>query len=114
MDSSNPDDLSTVCPKEYRHKAVSGICRYRFLLKEDFPPFWADVSPHWAGRSLDPWFVPRTLRSRIEPMKEVAWMLRAHRFFLLNGFRQERPDAPRKDARPVVQQGLSARGSGVT
>jgi transposase len=57
-----------------------------YLLKEDFQFFWKYVSPHWAGRFLDVWCT-QTLRSRIEPMKKVARMLRTHRHLLLNWFR---------------------------
>jgi transposase len=57
-----------------------------FLLKEDFQFFWEYTSPHWAGLFLDNW-CSRTMRSKIEPMKKVARMLRAHRELLLNWFR---------------------------
>lgn len=57
-----------------------------YLLKEDFQLFWEYVSPAWAGRFLDGWCT-RTMRSRLEPMKKVARMLRAHRELLLNWFR---------------------------
>jgi transposase len=57
-----------------------------YLLKEDFQFFWQYVSPHWAGSFLDRW-CKRTMRSRLEPMKKVARMLRAHRQLLLNWFR---------------------------
>ena len=57
-----------------------------YLLKEDFQFFWHYVSPYWAGCFLDRWCT-RTLRSRIEPMKKVAHMLRRHRKLLLNWFR---------------------------
>jgi transposase len=57
-----------------------------YLLKEEFQLFWSYVSPYWAGRFLDQWCT-RTLRSRIEPMKKVAKMLRRHRPLLLNWFR---------------------------
>ena len=46
-----------------------------YLLKEDFQFFWDYVSPHWAGKFLDLWCT-RAMRSRIEPMKKVARMLR--------------------------------------
>jgi transposase len=65
----------------YNLKTVRG-----FLLKEDFQFFWGYVSPYWAGRFLDTWCT-RTLRSRIEPMKRVARMLRKHRELILNWFR---------------------------
>jgi len=57
-----------------------------YLLKEDFQFFWDYISPHWAGIFLDRWCT-RTMRSRIEPMKKVARMLRSHRELLLNWFR---------------------------
>jgi transposase len=57
----------------------------RSLLKEEFQFFWGYVSPHWAGQFLDG-RCTRTLRSRIEPMKRVARMLRKHRTLTLNWF----------------------------
>jgi transposase len=57
-----------------------------YLLREDFQFFWDYVSPHWAGVFLNGWCT-RTMRSRIEPMKKVARMLRRHRPLLLNWFR---------------------------
>jgi len=57
-----------------------------YLLREDFQRFWEYVSPGWAGRFLDEWCT-RTLRSRIEPMKKVAYSLREHRDLILNWFR---------------------------
>lgn len=56
-----------------------------YLLKEDFQWFWQYISPRWAGKFLDAW-CKRTMRSRIEPMKKMAKMLRAHRELLLNWF----------------------------
>ncbi len=55
------------------------------LLKEEFQFFWGDLSPYWAGRFLDQWCT-RTMRSKIEPVKKVARLLRAHRALLLNWF----------------------------
>ncbi len=60
-----------------------------YLLKEDFQSFWEYASPRWAGRFLDQWCT-RTMRSRIEPMKKVAKMLRRHRELLLNWFRAKK------------------------
>lgn len=57
-----------------------------YLLKEDLQGFWEYTSPHWAGKFLDRWCT-RAMRSRIEPMKDVARMLRAHRGLILNWFR---------------------------
>ena len=57
-----------------------------YLLKEDFQRFWGYKSAGWAARFLDDW-CKRTMRSRIDPMKKVARMLRSHRGLLLNWFR---------------------------
>jgi transposase len=57
-----------------------------FLLKEDFQRFWSYKSAGWAGRFLDEW-CKRTMRSRIDPMKKVARMLRSHRGLILNWFK---------------------------
>lgn len=56
-----------------------------YLLKEDFQNFWEYTYPGAAGRFLDQWCF-RTMRSKIEPMKKVARMLRSHRELLLNWF----------------------------
>jgi len=57
-----------------------------YLLREDFQQFWEYARPGWAGRFLDEW-TTKTMRSRIEPMKKVARMLRRHRQLILNWFR---------------------------
>lgn len=55
------------------------------LMKEDFQQFWQYTSPTWAGKFLDQWCT-RTMRSKIEPMKAVARMLRNKRGLVLNWF----------------------------
>ena len=55
-------------------------------LKETFRYFWHYRSVVWAGAFLDYW-CQRAMRSRLEPMKRVARMLRAHEELLLNWFR---------------------------
>ena len=55
-------------------------------LKETFAHFWKYRSVLWAGAFLDYWTY-RARRSRLEPMKRVARMLRAHDELLLNWFR---------------------------
>ncbi len=57
-----------------------------YLLKEDFQRFWDYKSPAWSGKFLDDW-CKRTMRSRIDPMKKIARMLRSHRGLILNWFR---------------------------
>lgn len=48
-----------------------------------FQFFCAYKSWYWAGQFLDRW-CKRTMRSRLEPMKKVARMLRTHRPLILN------------------------------
>jgi transposase len=57
-----------------------------YLLKEDLGFFWTCQGVLWARRFLKGWY-HRVLRSRIEPLKKVARMLRAHEPLLLNWFR---------------------------
>ncbi len=57
-----------------------------YLLKEDFQQFWEYKSPAWAGKFLDVW-TRKVMHSRLEPMKEVARMLRNHKELILNWFR---------------------------
>jgi len=60
-----------------------------YLLKEEFQLFWQYTSPHWAGMFLDKWCT-KTMRSKIEPTKKVARMLRRHRPLLLNWFKAKK------------------------
>ena len=57
-----------------------------YLLKEDFHQFLTYQSPTWAGTFLDDW-CRQAMRSRIDPMKKIAKMLRAHRALILNYFK---------------------------
>lgn len=57
-----------------------------WMLKESFQHFWKYKSPVWAEAFLRVW-TARAMRSRIEPMKKVARMLRAHQPLILNWFR---------------------------
>jgi transposase len=55
-------------------------------LKDCFEYFWHYKSFIWAGAFLDYWRA-RALRSRLEPMRKVARMLRAHEELVLNWFK---------------------------
>jgi transposase len=57
-----------------------------WILKESFQPFWRYRSLTWAGYFLKVW-TQRALRSRLEPMKKVARMLRSHQDLLMNWFK---------------------------
>ncbi len=60
-----------------------------YLLKEEFQLFWSCTSPYWAGQFLDTWCA-KVMRSKIDPMKKVAKMLRRHTPLRLNWFRAKR------------------------
>ena len=70
------------------------------LQKEDFQQFWEYDSPAWADKFLDYWR-RLVMRSRIEPMKIIARMLRSHRELLLNYFKA------RKQFSSGVAEGLN-------
>src|ERR1700685_46735 len=57
-----------------------------YLLKEAFQQLWDYNSPAWAAKFLDDW-CRQVMRSRIEPMKNIARSLRQHRELILNYFR---------------------------
>lgn len=60
-----------------------------YLMKEDFQRFWSYVYPKNAGKFLDEWCT-RAMRSRIDPMKDMARSLRSHRELLLNWFKAKK------------------------
>ncbi len=55
-------------------------------LKDTFEYFWHYKSPIWASAFLQYW-TERAMRSRLEPMKKVARMLRTHEELVLNWFK---------------------------
>jgi transposase len=56
------------------------------LMKEDFQRFWEYWNILWAEKFLNQWCT-RAMRSKIEPMKKVARMLRTKKKLVLNWFR---------------------------
>jgi transposase len=80
----NLTDKQTVRLQELLRYNLRSVRAY--LLREDFQRFWTYQSPAWAKRFLDEW-CRRAMRSRLEPMKKVARMLRRHEDLLLNWFR---------------------------
>jgi len=78
-----------------------------YLLKENFQSFWEYCSPYWAEVFLYRW-CRRAMRSRIEPMKKVALMLRRHRELILNWFRA------RKEFSGGIVEGLNAKAKVAT
>ncbi|MGA1561104.1 MAG: ISL3 family transposase, partial [bacterium] len=59
-----------------------------YLLKEQFNLLWEYSSPHWAGVFLKS-LTFRAMRSKIEPIKKVAKMIRRHEGLILNWFRSK-------------------------
>lgn len=57
-----------------------------WMLKDSFQHFWTYRSVPWATKFLEAWCT-RAMRSRLEPMKRVARMLRRHQPLLMNWFR---------------------------
>lgn len=67
-----------------------------YLLTEQFEHFWTYKSPTWAGKFLKGW-TRQAMYSKIDPMKDVAKMLRRHEELILNWFR----------ARKQINNGIS-------
>lgn len=57
-----------------------------YILKESFQQFREYAKPGWSGRFLDHW-TKQVMYSRLDPMKEVAQMLRNHKPLILTWFR---------------------------
>lgn len=55
------------------------------LLREELYVFWTYHSRVWAGKFLDAW-CRKVMRTRIEPLKKFASLLRNHRQLILNWF----------------------------
>jgi len=94
---TDKEDISLATLVQYNLKTIRG-----YLLKEDFQFFWDYKSSYWAGVFLDRW-CSRAMRSRIEPMKKVASMLRRHKELMLNWFRAK------KEFSSGVVEGLNAK-----
>lgn len=71
-----------------------------YLLAEQFEHFWTYKSVAWARKFLAEW-TRQAMYSRIEPLKEVARMLRRHRELILNYFRA------RKEINNGISEGLN-------
>ncbi len=60
-----------------------------YLLKEEFQFFWDYSYPSWADKFLARW-TTKVMRSRIEPLKHEAKMIRRHKDLILNWFRAKK------------------------
>ena len=79
----NLTDKQTVKLKELLQYNLRSVRAY--LMREDFQRFWQYRSATWAGKFLDQWCT-RAMRSKLDPMKQMARTLRSHRELLLNWF----------------------------
>jgi transposase len=57
-----------------------------YLLKEAFRNFWSYSKPGWAEKYLKKWFWWAT-HSRLEPMRDFAWLIRRHEENILSYFK---------------------------
>lgn len=71
-----------------------------YIMKEDFHRFWDYVYPRNAEKFLEAWCT-RAMRSRIDPMKDVARSLRSHSPLIINYFRA------RKEVNAGVVEGFN-------
>jgi transposase len=78
-----------------------------YLLKEQFQLLWEYTSPAWAQKFLRKWTF-QAMRSKMEPIKRVARMIRNHEGLILNWFR-----AAGKISNGVVE-GFNGKGRVVT
>lgn len=81
---TDKQDVSLRSVLQYNLKTVRS-----YLLREDFQFFWDYRRAYWAGRFLDRWCT-RAMRSKMDPIKKVASMIRNHRELILNWFRAKK------------------------
>jgi transposase len=72
-----------------------------YLKVQAFQMLWTYTSDAWAGKFLDAW-CRDVMRSRLEPLKQVARSLRLHRQLILNWF------IARKQYNSGIVEGLNA------
>lgn len=82
----NPENLTDKQRSRLGHLEKLNLrCNRAYLLKESFREFWNYQHQGWARRFLKKWFWWAT-HSRLEPMRDFAWMLRRHEEDILNYF----------------------------
>jgi len=82
----NPENLTSGQKVKLKELLACNLKSVRaYLLKEDFKDFWNYSSPTWAKKFLKSWCT-QVMRSKIEPMKKVAKMIRSHERLILNWF----------------------------
>ena len=78
-----------------------------WAIKELFRDFWDYTSPHWGRKFFDRWYA-WAIRSRLDPIKKVARMLKKHITGLLAYFRHQITNAASEGFNSRVQAIKSA------
>lgn len=82
----NPENLTDKQRKRLGYLEKLNLrCNRAYLLKEVFADFWTYKRKGWARKFLKNWFWWAT-HSRLEPMRDFAWMLRRHEEGILSYF----------------------------
>lgn len=82
----NPENLTDKQRARLGHLEKLNLrCNRAYLLKESFREFWDYSYKGWARKFLKKWFWWAT-HSRLQPMRDFAWMLRRHEEDILNYF----------------------------
>lgn len=82
----NPENLTDKQRARLTNLVKLNLRCYRaYLLKESFREFWTYGTKGWARKFLKKWFWWAT-HSKLEPMRDFAWMLREHEEEILNYF----------------------------
>lgn len=82
----NPENLTDKQRSRLGHLEKLNLrCNRAYLLKESFREFWHYRRKDWAAKFLKKWFWWAT-HSRLEPMRDFAWMLRRHEENILTYF----------------------------
>jgi len=83
----NPWNLTELQQTKLRDLQNRNLKIFRaYLLKEAFRRFWSYTYQAWAEKYLNQWFWWAT-HSRIEPIRNFAWLLRDHQDDILNYFK---------------------------
>ena len=87
----------------FRHLYQANLKTSRaWSLKESFAAFWDYRYPKSAGAFFNAW-TTRAMRSRIEPIKSVAKMLRRHRDGLINYTKHRITNAAAEGFNSIIQ-----------
>lgn len=97
------DDKRSAEAVAFRHLYQANFKTSRaWALKESFAAFWDYRYQACAANYFDSW-AARTMRSRLEPMKDVAKMLRRHREGLLNYTKHRVTNAAAEGFNSIIQ-----------